>query len=867
MTNSIFNSDTTILTPNRRLAASLQKHYQQYMRQHHDCWQTPDILPLSSWLQRVWQACEFQENAPYLLNSTQEQYLWEQILATSKENSFLLQINETATLVKSAHSLLKQWCLDTSLPAFQASEDYLALHRWSEAFTYQCTKNHWIDTASLPSIIAEHIALGTIKLPKRLALIGFTEISPQIKQLLSLCESTGCEVEYSVNSKPLVEFNQAHIPPRQEYLAIKTDDEEIILAARWAKAMFLHNQDAMIGCVFPNLDKIRDRVSQLYGEIFAELPGAYNISAGKRLSDFPIIHAAIQLLSLSKKNISRELISYLLASPFMGGAEAERLKRANADRMLRQHNITQLNIEESHPSLSYCNKFTASIKKFLKKINEYNDKANYEAWAKRISDLLSTLGWPGERSLNSEEYQTVEAWHQVLNELATLDYVAKPVDLTGALQALKQIAASHIFQPKTPDARIQVLGILEAAASPYDYLWVAGMDDLSWPPQPKPNPFIPKQLQREYNMPHATAERELMFCTAITQQFKENSSQIIFSYAVENEEMERLASPLIKNLPETTIDNLALEAFTPAYQSIFESKQLEIFIDNQAPSLSEGETIQGGMSIIKKQAMCAFKAFAEQRLYAQGMENPLLGLRKKDRGELLHKVMEIIWNKLETQETLLKLDNQALSKIITDSIDGTFQLIPTAHANYRNYINLEKQRIYKLVDQWLRIEKSRPPFKIFTNEKKSTVTLNKLTLTVRVDRIDELSNGKKLIIDYKSGKDNDTNSWLGDRPDEPQLPLYALLEPESTAAIAFAQLYPGKYLFSGFSHADIEIKGVKPLTEWSKQLDAWRTVLNKLSDDFYLGEASVNPKEQEKTCEWCELKPLCRINDDSVQAR
>ena len=43
---------------------------------------------------------------------------------------------------------------------------------------------------------------------------------------------------------------------------------------------------------------------------------------------------------------------------------------------------------------------------------------------------------------------------------------------------------------------------------------------------------------------------------------------------------------------------------------------------------------------------------------------------------------------------------------------------------------------------------------------------------VRIDRVDRLADDARVLIDYKTGAA--TTDWRGDRPDNPQLPIYAL---------------------------------------------------------------------------------------------
>ncbi len=855
---------TTILTPNRRLAATLHQHFHtNQLKQGLSCWQTPDILPLTSWLQRLWinYLCSSAHPAPLLLNSSQSAFLWEKLILHSKDNERLLQVSETADIAHSAWKLLLQWQIKLDHPLFMASEDYAALHQWAHSFQQKCQERQWIDESSLPDRLIQLINNKDIIPPKHLMLIGFTETSPQINQLLACCDKKGAKIKQT---------NLAQQHSHCSRINLENEDKEIETIARWAKSIHTTKPDAAIGCVIPKLDKIRDRVKQIFTDVFVD-SAPFNISAGKRLIDYPIIYCALQLLQLNNKTIARETLSHILMSPFIGEAEIERMKRATADNELRKKNINLINLSEDiEQSFKYCRHFTKRILRLNEFFSQLKETLTYIEWANEFSNMLSILGWPGDRSLNSEEYQTVDAWLNLLNEFSSLDYVAAPVSLTHAVFTLKKIAKKNVFQPKTPESPIQVLGVLEAAGSPFDYLWVAGMDDIAWPPQPKPNPFIPKKLQREMHMPHATAERELRFCTTLTQHFQQSAGEVIFSYAEKNEDLTLQASPLIRSMPEIKIEHLQLPSYSTPSVRIYQTKMLESLQDDQGPNVQPHEKVTGGVSILKLQALCPFKAFAEKRLYARALESPLPGLRPKDRGELVHSVLEIIWNQLGDQANLLAKSPDELQDLINNSIAKAILAFQHHALSRIKYMQLEHQRLYTIVWDWLQIEKERPPFKIVNTEKTTEMMLNQLKLAMRVDRIDELADGKWLIIDYKTGKQNNINQWLSSRPEEPQLPLYALEYSQHAVSIAFAELSPGTHCFKGLSQYSLDIKGIKPIAEiksvasmhWPDVLNEWKNTLTILSDDFYAGNAMVDPKDPPETCQWCELKSLCRINEE-----
>lgn len=877
------NANTTVITPNRRLSATLHKQYQAYqIERQQACWPTPTILPAISWIQGVWQneSSEHFTATPLLLNAAQEQYVWESIVLRTKNSDQLLQVSETAEMAKSAWGLLKQWQVDMHSPIFTQAEDYAALHAWATQFQAFCQAGQWIDMASVPDLVTAKIKNGEITPPAHLILFGFTELSPQLAQLLASCEAAGSKI-----SQPSL---ATHAQAQCQRLSLLDAENEIVTLARWAKATWEKNPQASIGCVIPALEKIRDRVQQIFSAEFAakntytvdKQTAAFNLSAGKSLLQYPLIHTALVLLGLHKHTIAIDTFSYVLASPFLGEAEKEHIKRCLFDSQLKNENVNNLHLpalletQTDARALSLhqsCPLLAKRVKQFLTLLDDYQTPRSYSEWTAAFTHLLTALGWPGERSLNSEEYQMVDSWFKLLADFSTLDQISTPLHFQQALQTLHKMAAKTIFQPKTPDAPIQVLGVLEAAALPFDHVWIAGMDDISWPPQPKPHPFIPKQLQRELHMPHATAERELRFCNLLIQQFKQSAGQVIFSHAEKNEELELQASPLIRDVPDITLSALHLPPSQTLVERIYQTKQSEAVLDDNAPALGAQEKIRGGVNVIKQQALCPFKAFAEWRLHAHELESPLPGLRAKDRGNLIHKALELLWNTLQDHANLQAMDETALHTLVAHCIDQALTTVPNSRRDYTQYLALEKQRLHKLIGEWLAIEKERGPFKVMTQEKAAQIRLNQLTLSVRIDRIDELPDGRKLIIDYKTGKHNEVNSWFSDRPDEPQLPLYSLLDTDNTIGITFAQVASGESGFKGVSRYALDIKGIKLLTDirkatavsWEEQQTEWRTTLTQLSDDFSRGAAQVSPKDPVQTCAWCALKPLCRINEKS----
>ena len=145
-----------------------------------------------------------------------------------------------------------------------------------------------------------------------------------------------------------------------------------------------------------------------------------------------------------------------------------------------------------------------------------------------------------------------------------------------------------------------------------------------------------------------------------------------------------------------------------------------------------------------------------------------------------------------------------------------------------------------------------------------------LTLKGQVDRVDHLENGTFAVIDYKSGRAS-VGGWLGERPDDPQLPLYALSMAEPVSAVAFATLKAGKRRFEGLARQAGSLPQVgavsshktakKHYASWEELLDGWRGAIHALATAFAKGDARVDPKRQGATCRSCDVGPVCRVRE------
>lgn len=893
MFDSVFEalkSGATLLTASQRQARAQQLAYARRMQQGgQETWPTPDIFTWGTWLERCWGELAVpalaEEGSAYgtLLSTVQETKLWEAVIGDSSQGEGLLQSHATAQTIQEAWRLSWEWGIPPSADSMP-NEDVRAFAAWAREFDERCRRQGWQDRARLPDALDKLFENGRLKVPARLLLFGFEEFTPQQEQLFEVLRRCGTTVERI----------EAHPSPntvvRYEFPGPL---EEIAAAAQWAREQLEAGVSSRIGIIVPDLGALRPQVVRIFDDVLvpgAVLPGStdnarpYNLSLGQALSQYPIVHTALQIFELGKGELSCEEVGSLLRSPFLGGAAEEWPRRALLDVVCRQGEpLVRINDllclardknAEGRWRAHAAPMLVTQLNDWRTHLDSFPKKQPPSAWAEAFARGLMALGWPGDRPLDSEEYQTVEAWRELLSALSSLDEVTGRMNYGTALLTLKRMAGERIFQPQSPEVPIQVLGLFEATGLEFDRLWITGLHDAAWPGSPRPNPFIAIERQRRHNLPHASAARELEFARRLTTWLLACAPEVVVSHPRRSGDEDLRPSPLIAHLPVN-------EPKTPGilgalHRLVHESRPtFERISDERAPFLIAGTEVRLGTGVFKDQAACPFRAFARARLGARALDKPEPGLDALGRGILLHRVMEYIWRTLKSHTNLCALPEQELYAAVREAVASAIADMARKQPQTftARFIALEQARLERLVLGWLDVEKQRSPFTVVLPEKDQTANFGGLTIKIVPDRIDELEGGARMVIDYKTGLPK-LNQWFGDRPDEPQLPLYAMTQ-DNIAAVAFAQIRKDEARFLGIAADAGVAPNVKPVADtreaaeagsWEALLAQWHRALNALGEAFRAGDARIAPKNGYQTCEYCDLGALCRVREQEETA-
>lgn len=896
------------MTVNARLSRYLRSLYDMDMEKSgHTAWPTPVIIPLFSWLENLWA-----ENWPDrpVLSAIRAQTLWEKVV--SEDRLLSKEIMSSRGIAKTAYdaySLIREYCI--TLPEdIYLTEEAKGLKRWAEMYDGEVGRLGFIEPASLPDRVIRLVREGRIDILERVVFAGFDELTPRMASLITAIEGKRGKVEFwpfhpeTLNSQP----------PTPNPISIRSyadEVEEVIQAARWARRSL--RPDMRIGFIVPDIERYKGIIRR---EFTAELnPEAvfpwkdtkevFNISLGGPLSDEPIVKAALDILSIGADAEDINKISAILLSPYFAATDEEYFSLAGLDARLRRENRFKVSISEiiriierppspqpsTHPGINPSRGegvFGYDMTMLRKRLGSWTSSLKEgrgnilpSSWADNLSKLLKDTGWPSRRyAAGSAEYQALNAWNKLMEGFASLDDVLGRISRTEAVSCLSKIANDTIHQPESEECPIQVMGLLESSGIYFDHLWILGAHTDSLPALPSPNPFIPLFIQKRLDLPHSTPERELSFSKRLVNRVLSSAHSIDVSYPKVVDKKEVFVSPLFDHTENPPLEKRDAGRFITESSRLKDAVHSMSLIGDMPPDIdippSEEELgmTSGGTSIIKDQSWCPFRAFAIHRLRACGIETPGLGLSAQNRGTIIHSALKAFWDSVRDSVRLREIiGRNDLERIIRDSVIVAFRRSYPIEPLSERYLELEKERVADILREWIKVaESERGDFTVDKTEYTTEMTIEGLKITARLDRIDMVDDGKKIIIDYKTGECN-KNDWLTERPRDPQLLVYNLVD--TFDAISFAKVKPGECGFIGISKEDDILPGVvsfekdaklreklQGINTWDELTVSWKGVVNGLARQFMEGKNEVDPIE--KACDYCDLKGLCRVFEEDV---
>ncbi|MBC7756606.1 MAG: PD-(D/E)XK nuclease family protein [Bdellovibrio sp.] len=895
-----------ILCPTARLVRAIQADIARAQLQS-GCtqWQSAPVHTLAGWLDSMTEAAILAGNIAQpqtLLAPFNEQLLWEETITQSlKKNIFgdLFDVSGLANAAMEANKYMLAWHLH--IPREHQAEESRQFLQWQRAFTQRCQQLNVLESVRYVDWQLDCLAQGKIQLAEHIAFAGFDQTAPQEQRLRTILITRGVQVsEYlTTSTKPAI----------AQHVSLDNIDAECRAAVAWAQQQLDENPNVKIAIVAPQLSEVRNQLADLLDDIFfpaslrpslADVAKNYNFSLGTPLIQQPIIQAALNLLRLlTAYQLQQPDITTVLLSPFWSANQQEADARAMLDAKMRDKLPMQLSLARFVEFAQKQHDNGLSIEQLFAHLNAAmaisSNRAMPSQWALNLDSLLTALGWPGERSISSLEYQAISAWQKALQQLAKLDVLGKNLSPNEAVLRMQQICTAQVFQAETTfEPSIQIVGIMEALSTPIDALWCMQMNDHIWPPPARPNPLLPAFIQRAASVPGADNHIQAVFAANIHQRLIHSASHIIFSSSKTENESQLRASPLIKEL--ATLTNTLLAATLAEQLSQLGNANLTQLEDHIAPPIQAGDHVSGGTGLLKAQAICPAWAFYQYRLGAKALKTPSNGLDNMDRGSLVHAVLERFWHPNEQFRhdefrhdefrhfaDLRDMSVDDFTKAINIAIRRTLQdFEEKTNIASKTVLELEHERLYKLIAAWLQHEKELGvSFKIVDCEAEKKVYICGIEITLKIDRIQQFENGALAFIDYKTGQEPKMSSWDETRITEPQLPTYASFWAafgaddaqinSQVSSVQFGLVKIADHAFIGVSTDNFETdsdkrkpKFLQAFTDWKSLLNHWKDSIEAIAQEIKMGEAAVK-FNHENDLMYCEVLPLLRLPERQLQ--
>lgn len=869
----------TVVTPNRRLARHLaDAHDRAQLAAGLRAWPSAHVLPWTSWIAAMeGEAVAAGESPPLTrLSPHASSLLWRS--AIEADGAHLPDAGALAELSAEAWELVRAYGAGAeSWRAWTGRDDEpAAFARWAERYRAALEARRAADSAEAPDRVARAAASMPSWRGRSIALAGFLDLDPQQRRVVEALGRAGARVAHLSTLG-----DAAAVPRRTEF---PSERHELAAALAWARRAVDRREGVRVGIVVPDLAQrlasVRLAAIDALGvpdEGERRLP-AWNVSLGTPIDSVPIVAAAIDLITLAWTALPIGRAAMLLRSAHLPGAAAgARFPRAGVERTWLERGVDPVGAIDAITALQACGDSLAGRLAAMSTRAKRVRRATRHGWVDAWRAALAAAGWPGDRTLGSAEHQAAGALDEHFAAFAALDALevrGVEVAASEALGAFSSILASSPFQPESTGAPIQILGLYEAVGLPFDALWVSGMSDESLPRAPRPNPLLPVAWQREHGVPRSDAARELAHARELVSWLLRAAPDVVVSHATTIDDRPASRSAVFPEAPAVAMPVPA----TPA-RAMFEARpRLERLSDDVAPPYAPGERVKAGSGLVAAQSECPFQTLASKRWRADPWPEAATSLTPMERGTLVHAALAAFWRATGDRASLLALASDparyaearqgAASEAIAALDAHRWERIPEAVRA------LERDRLARVLGEWLAVEASRPPFTMLDVEHETAFALGPLTLALRLDRIDRLADGGVAIVDYKTGGIPAIAKWQAERPEGVQMALYTLAwraahPGEPVRAAVMGQVRRGESKAVGI-YADEDARfGERPgraddsVVKWADLERRWDELMRGLAEAFARGEAAVAPRDA-NSCRYCARQALCRVGSTAA---
>ena len=852
--SSAVGEGVTVITATQRLARYLVSESAQYRS---SVSRFPKILSLEAWLRQEWrQQAETREPLSRLLISSEIDALWREVISQyeSQTNTFsLLQPEAAAALAARCRASLKDHRIPVASEqvrtSFASESDTACFLKWLDRLDIRLKHEDWVMPEDLPELIAND---------KR----------AQDSEVWFLSEEAPVpSVESALSNRFRVVrwFHSTSVDDDISTMAYPTRDAEIAAAAKWG---FRQHEEGKVSAIVL-ADYQRDRplleheLRELFGssdQEFTALP--VNFSRGTELAKVPMFRDALLLLGLIVQDLGRAELTALLRSPFFGWLDTDRNDKATV--IAHLFNSKRAGFELRHVLEALGKVVPKSPLETALSVARVDRLSSLRLsaceWRDRVSSLLQTAGWPSASGLDSVEYQQLQLVDRLFDQIEANSLDHEPYPLTLFVSRLRSVLSTALFQPQTEVGKLQVMSLADTTGLSFEAIRIVGATSESLPSKPSLLSFIPWEICRYYQISKIDEEAHEKVAARLIGQLS-SVGEVTCTYHRVSDGTAKLASRFCDLSHEEAPSNARTDkGIVVPLESIDDSVGLTTNLPNQQA---------GGVSLLEQQASCPLKAHLHHKLGIKPLEDKAEGLTPGERGGVLHEALKHLFSSLENSDQIKALtaaDREVLIEAAADAAARGLKASVRERVGLST-LDLECQRLNGVLATWLELEGKRDSsFTVELSEEPLEWECDGLNLSLKVDRVDRLSTGQRIVIDYKSSAGQTATDWSQSPLKSPQLPCYSqVIANVETIAIGQVSMNEPVYLTLGadigLDDADKRSKkamdraGVSELSDLKEQ---WLADLRSLVSAFIDGSAVPTPSPS--ACRYCHYTAICRAH-------
>ncbi|MBT4885526.1 MAG: hypothetical protein HON55_05190 [Legionellales bacterium] len=858
-TKSISKTDL-VLHPEMHCLLTLSQHkanyYLNYIVKNHNTnsptfFETPNVLQISTWLQNQYKTLK---NRKAIVNQQQKLLI---IIAIIKKDQPDLNSDERIELAQRLNQIFNQVALMMIAPSSTKSYN-ITETKTCRDYLNEYKKNllnmDLIDNIGLAYEVIKAIQNRTITLKHKIIFDNIKDVPTLYYNLYTAISESGDAVAIEQKYKSRV----YHHTSLDNYHAIYD-------FSTWVKTL---DPNAKICLAIPslqtNITTVRRNIYSVFN-IDDQNSNYISICSNDKIVNKPIIKANLLLLEIIKPQLKLTTIINIIKNPYL----------FNENLSLKIDLLAKLQDFESK------NEIYISTENIIKELDCYYNKQPNEITKKLINLLNAATSIPiilnlQDMLLNFDNLLKITCWPCVYNDdditicnkFKTLvnsikDYASyqEPVTIETALVTFTALINNYRILKDNHNAKIQVLDINETLNRDFTHIWYAYLDDKNFPCKNQYSSAIPPNICDQYKIAYGMNREAIQTTTRLIEQITSNTINIVLNYNSQDCGLSINPSSFIIDYLQK---NNKLKLHTVRYDyypNTNKNTQLQTRPKcNNLPLIANENKI--GTYHLKEHQVCHFKAFAKYRLKAFEFESPILGISNKDRGIIIHNVLQKIYHKYSSSSELKLLINNTeyLKKNIKDQL--TKFLYQKQFSANKSYIKTESTNLFNIILEYIKIELERPNFTVDALEQKLSITIDNIEINGIIDRIDKIDE-HYILIDYKTGKANH-NSWFGDTISDPQLPIYALSYKNKTAAVTFAKLNNIKVCYAGIARPehqflDTVVKYKDYFENWNELETYWLDNITTIVKSYQTGSTALTVQNPTTTCINCSYQRLCRV--------